>query len=203
MNDKRNHSVEPFIDQAQDALRAAMDEACGVDLRKANTGDLIRIEEALQSATAAAKEVVSLRLRRRNEREQRGQAHSGEVNVADVQVPRDARDDTRSARDDTRGPRDDSPTIEEHRIVRDESGTPWAVVAVYPSSRSVDQKTLPEKFANGWLLFEHGDDVRRHAPVPENWKSLSDADLRFLCQNAEVATKRITPMRSPEEKLTK
>jgi hypothetical protein len=182
-----------------------------VDLRKANTGELIRVEEALQSATAAAKEVVSLRLRRRNEREQRGQPHSGEVPLPDqVQIPRDARDDKSGARDDKSGAQDaksgaqdDKASVEEHRIVRDERGTPWAVVAVYPSARSIDQKTLPERFAHGWLLFEHGDEVRRYAPVPEEWQSLSDADLRSLCQNAEVATKRITPLRSPEEKLGK
>ncbi|HMC57489.1 MAG TPA: hypothetical protein VKH19_20070 [Gemmatimonadaceae bacterium] len=163
MADNPNRSVEPFIDAAQGALRKAMDEACRVDLKKADTGELIRVEEALQSATEAAKEVVSLRLKRRQER--------------------------------SRG------KISEHRIVNDETGTPWAVIAVYPSSRTVDQGTLPERFATGWLLFEHGDDVRRHAPVPEHWESLSDADLRFLCQHAEVATKRITPLRSTEETI--
>jgi len=176
MKDNSNHSIEPFINQAQDALNEAMSEACRVDLRKADTGELIRVEEALQSASTAAKEVVSLRLKRRNEREQGQQPP----------VP---------------SPRAPVQEVEEHRIVRDETGTTWAVVAVHPSNRSVDQKTLPEKFAGGWLLFEHGDVVRRYAPIPENWQALSDADLRFLCQHAEVATKRITPLRSAEEKV--
>jgi len=187
MTDNSNRSVEPFIEAAQGALRKAMDEACRTDLKTADTGELIRVEEALQSASEAAKEVVSLRLKRRQERNASG---SGTPQSGAADVSRSSQDDARF-----RG------EISEHRSVTDETGTQWAVIAVYPSSRTVDQGTLPARFSGGWLLFEHGDDVRRHAPVPEHWESLSDADLRFLCQNAEVATKRITPVRSVEETI--
>ena len=152
----------------------AMEAACSVDVRKADTGELIRVEEALQAAVKAAKEVVSLRLKRRAEREQSVEA-----------PPRDS------------APPSFSQPPAEQRVVVDEKGTPWAVVAVYPSSRGVDQRTLPEKFAQGWLLFQHGDEVRRYAPVPEAWHTLSDADLRFLCQNADAATRRLTSVRPP------
>lgn len=58
-------SLEPKLEIAQQALDTALEQACGVDVRKANTGEMIRIEETLQIATNAAKEVVSVRLRRR------------------------------------------------------------------------------------------------------------------------------------------
>lgn len=187
MADNPNRSIEPFIAEAQGALKHAMDEACRTDLRKADTGELIRIEEALQTATNAAKEVVSLRLRRRSERG-RDDARETAREIARENAGESSRESSREATTDG----------EEHRIIEDENGTSWAVVAVYPSGRTVDQGTLPDRFAHGWLLFEHGDDVRRHAPVPENWRSLTDHDLRQLCRNAEIATKRITPLKSPE-----
>lgn len=58
-------SLEPKLALAQQALDTALEEACGVDVHKANTGEMIRIEETLEIARNAAKEVVSVRLRRR------------------------------------------------------------------------------------------------------------------------------------------
>ena len=60
-------SLEPKLNEAQEALDRALEEACGVDVKKANTGEMIRIEESLAIAAAAAKEVVSVRLRRREQ----------------------------------------------------------------------------------------------------------------------------------------
>jgi hypothetical protein len=57
--------LEPKLALAQQKLDAALEEACGVDIHTANTGEMIRIEETLEIARAAAKEVVSVRLRRR------------------------------------------------------------------------------------------------------------------------------------------
>ena len=62
-------SLEPKLAQAQETLDAALEKACGVDVRKADTGEMIRIEETLAIAAQAAKEVVSVRLRRRNQLE--------------------------------------------------------------------------------------------------------------------------------------
>jgi len=63
-------SLEPKLALAQQKLDTALEEACGVDVHKANTGELIRIEETLALAAEAAKEVVSVRLRRRELRDQ-------------------------------------------------------------------------------------------------------------------------------------
>ena len=65
----RRDSLEPKLQLAQEALDTALEEACGVDVKKANTGEMIRIEETLEAAHRAAKEVVSVRLRRRAQEE--------------------------------------------------------------------------------------------------------------------------------------
>ena len=61
-------SLEPHLTAAQEALDAALEKACNVDVHKANTGEMIQIEETLQIAANAAKEVVSVRLRRRSKK---------------------------------------------------------------------------------------------------------------------------------------
>jgi hypothetical protein len=53
----------PKLRQAKETLRSALDEACRADLERANTGELIRIEEVLAIANEAAKEAVSVRRR--------------------------------------------------------------------------------------------------------------------------------------------
>ena len=57
-------SLQPELDEAQRALMQALEEACASDPINADTGELIRIEEQLDTASKAAKEAVSLRLRR-------------------------------------------------------------------------------------------------------------------------------------------
>jgi hypothetical protein len=70
-------SLDPQLAIAQKTLDEALDKACGVDVRKVNTGEMIQIEETLQIAANAAKEVVSVRLRRRSRKtKERGQDES-------------------------------------------------------------------------------------------------------------------------------
>jgi hypothetical protein len=74
MRDMETESLQPALDQAQKALQTALDEACNVDLSKVDTGELIRIEETLSSASKAAKDAVSLRLKRRARRPKQPQS---------------------------------------------------------------------------------------------------------------------------------
>ena len=67
-------SLQPALDEAQKALQTALDEACNVDLSEVDTGELIRIEETLAQASKAAKDAVSLRLKRRSRRAAQPQA---------------------------------------------------------------------------------------------------------------------------------
>ncbi|HJQ18848.1 MAG TPA: hypothetical protein VJ867_00775 [Gemmatimonadaceae bacterium] len=173
MDEKSNPEIEPRIDRAQKQLAEAVDEACKMDIRRADTGQLIRVEEALDAAARAAKDAVSLRLKRRTERQ------------ADAAVQQQVASDAK----------------QDHRTFVDRSGVVWAVFAVRPSNRSVEAGSLPEKFNQGWLSFEHGDEVRRFAPVPEDWQSLADLELRQLWDQADISVKRITTLQTPEEKL--
>lgn len=63
-------SLQPQLDLAQKALETALAEACGVDVRDVDTGELIRIEETLARASQAAKTAVSVRLKLRARRKQ-------------------------------------------------------------------------------------------------------------------------------------
>ena len=156
----QHDALQPALDEAQRALDAALDQACKVDVKRATTGEMIRIEETLAVAANAAKEVVSVRLRRR----------TGKGDVAPVGE-------------------DASDLHVADRVFDDADGKRWHVYAVHPSVGSVRTGTLAEAFRNGWLCFEAHDQRRRLAPIPEQWESLSDEALRVLCQNAEVATR--------------
>jgi hypothetical protein len=61
--------LSPELAQAQKKLETALDQACHSDIKKADTGELIRIEDSLARASAAAKEAISVRRRLRQERE--------------------------------------------------------------------------------------------------------------------------------------
>lgn len=60
-------SLQPELDDAQRALMQALEEACATDIKTADTGELIRIGGQLDTASKAAREAVSIRLRQRNQ----------------------------------------------------------------------------------------------------------------------------------------
>jgi hypothetical protein len=155
-----SESLQPQLDVAQHSLEKALAEACGVDLRQIDTGELIRIEETLATASKAAKDAVSVRLklRSRRMREQRAPA-----------------DDARRA---------------SQRIFDDIRGKRWHVYAVHPSIATAERVALPEGFRDGWLTFESADEMRRVAPIPEGWEELPIDDLRQLCYKAPATPKR-------------
>src|SRR6185503_7488055 len=111
--------LKPRLDRAQKALERALDDACGVDLSRVDTGELIRIEESLVTASKAAKEAVSVRLRLR---EMRGSPPA----------QRESEDS---------GPADVSPTLT-RRVFDDFHGKRWDVFAVTPSSATVEHGGL-------------------------------------------------------------
>ena len=62
--------LRPELAQAQKTLEAALDVACVSDVKHANTAELIRIDETLAIASAAAKEAISVRQQLREVREE-------------------------------------------------------------------------------------------------------------------------------------
>jgi hypothetical protein len=156
--------LQPRLDEAEKAMKAAIEEACDQDLTEVDTGELIGLEEMLTNASEAAKAAVSIRLKRRSE-----VARSGKQEKAD---PSDV----------------DAPPMA-HRVFSDAHGQEWHAFSVQGSQETA-ARTLPEAYRQGWLVFESTNEVRRIAPIPEGWVKLSDEELRVLCRKATSAPRR-------------
>ena len=163
MDSVSGESLRPSLQEAKRVLEQALDSTCAVDLDEADTAEMIRIEEALAFAAKAAKDVVSLRLRRR--------ARLGSQGTSGKQL--DAPDHVAS-----------------HRVFEDFSGSRWHAFAVYPEDANSEPTALPEAYQKGWLAFRSEQEVRRVAPLPSNWNELSIDELRELCHKAAVAPKK-------------
>jgi hypothetical protein len=172
MSDKSAGSLEPKLMEAKQTLETALGEACTADLENANTGELIRIEETLAVANEAAKEAVSIRLRMRRERGA-SKGKNGDPRQPDNAIP--------------------------HRVFDDEQATRWHVFAVRRASDSADRAQLPEAYRAGWLVFESTDELRRLAPIPDNWDDLPVEELRRLCHEAASAPRRTPPIEKGPE----
>ena len=59
------------LEQVTASLKASLDEVCGTDVQRLDTSESVRIEEVLAIASEAAKEVVSIRRKRRQARRPR------------------------------------------------------------------------------------------------------------------------------------
>lgn len=55
--------LRPQLGHAKNTLKSALESACDTDVDRADTGELIRLEETLAIANEAAKEAVSIRRR--------------------------------------------------------------------------------------------------------------------------------------------
>lgn len=69
----------------------------------------------------------------------------------------------------------------------DAKGRAWTVYEVQRQTRVRGPlDPLPKFFHAGWLVFEAegGRRKRRLAPIPEDWRGRSDAELETLCGSA-------------------
>lgn len=156
-------------------LSSALAEACGAEIERANTGEMLRVEQALAVASEAARKAVDLRRKRRPPR---GSASKAPAEPAPVAATDPAAVDAASR---------------PHRIFVDSAGVQWDAFAVYPSAGG-GRTRLPASFRNGWLSFDSGTERRRLSPIPEDWVSLPDEALCEACARAEPA-----PMRLPRK----
>jgi hypothetical protein len=175
--------LAPELREAERTLKTTLDEACSSDPARADTGELIRIEEMLAIASDAAKRAVSIRRKLR----QTGTA-------ASLARERDA------PRGATEPVRDESAS--EHRTFTDSHGVEWAVWSVHPSERPSKRSQLRGSYSHGWLAFESGTEKRRLSPIPENWHHLDEAGLEALCTVAESAPPRVL-RRLPDGETTR
>lgn len=155
---------EPLAAELRDAestLKSTLQEACASDVTRADTGELIRVEEMLAIASDAAKRAISIRRRR-------GQSTPGAGDAGDEMEE----------------------VVADHRHFVAEDGTEWMVRAVLPSEDDPRQARLLGSFQHGWLAFECERGKRRLSPIPDEWEQLDDAGLRALWTRAEPAVSR-------------
>lgn len=172
MESDREESLKPELEEAQHRLGEALDEACSTDIKDANTGELIRIEEVLAIANEAAKKAVSIR--RRLGRDRRGVGEAPPRTTGEAARP-------------------GGEVAETHRSFEDERGVRWDAFAVYPTAEVAERARLPEPFRSGWLSFDSGTEKRRLSPIPEGWQGMSEERLRALCTSAGGPTRRTEP----------
>jgi hypothetical protein len=155
----------PELREAERLLETTLEEACASPpATKADTGELIRVDELLETASDAAKRAISLRRRRGADKAKR--SAPAEMGDAESAASADAT----------------------HRMFTDAHGVQWDVFAVYPEARLSVHSQLKGTYPQGWLCFDSSAEKRRLSPIPENWQSLSEDQLRELSERAEVAS---------------
>lgn len=73
-------NTEPLaaeLREAERALKSSLEQACSTNVSRADTGELIRIEEMLAIASEAAKKAISIRRRRHEDRREPAPAPPG------------------------------------------------------------------------------------------------------------------------------
>jgi hypothetical protein len=166
MEGEASRPLDTQLEQVTASLKASLDEACSADVQRLDTGESIRIEEVLALANEAAKEVVSIRRKRRQRT--RSRTSGGTTSTA-------------------------STAIGAHRLFVDEEGVHWDAFAVLPTTDARAMARLPEPFQQGWLCFESATEKRRLGPIPEEWQSVSEDELLRFRDAAQPVPHRITP----------
>jgi hypothetical protein len=157
----------PQLREAEVTLEQALEEACATQTpSQADTGELIRVDELLETAKDAAKRAISLRRRRRANNAK----PSGRVAMGDVEAAASAG--------------------ASHRVFVDARGVEWDVFAVYPEARLSVHSQLKGTYPQGWLCFDSAAEKRRLSPIPHNWQALSDEQLALLSERAESASSK-------------
>jgi hypothetical protein len=158
--------LDAKLEQLKESLRSSLAEVCRDDVGRLDTGQLVRIEEALVVARETAKEVVSIRRKRRR------------------------RASTKVAARDTEAP---GPVTGTHRVFVDPKGMSWDVFAVLPNVGGKALARLPGPFQQGWLCFDAATEKRRLSPIPHGWETATDEELLRLRDQAIAVPPRTTP----------
>jgi hypothetical protein len=161
------------LERTEAKLAEKLEEACVPDTRNVSeesTVEIAKLSDSLLAAAHAAKDVVSLRQRRRE---------TGRQDVKQEVAP-------------------EPEAIREFTDRDGKQWRVWAVVPTHTRG-SKREATLGE-FEEGWLAFETLDETeRKRLPhYPANWRTLSAAKLQELLGLAiEAPTRRPEP-RSPD-----
>lgn len=208
--------LEPALSDAERLLRQSLTEVCRTDPARADTGEMIRLEETLAIAGEAAKRAVSLRRRMRQEgratprttkaggRRRGATAEGPAVDVGEEAATGRGRKAAGTTPSTASAAREAEATIvpqaaSEHRTFVDVRGVTWSVWAVHPQHTGTQRAGLRGTYLQGWLAFVCEAEKRRLSPVPDGWMQVDDSELERLCGAAEAAkpdaaTRRMPPM---------
>ena len=177
-----------MLKDAQQELAKHLDEACAhEDVEDVSTAQLMRLEESLTEAAAAAKQAVSIR-RRLKTRPGAADASedTGEDEMPDTPVKQRPSVERRVA---PAAPPKSTGETSAVREFRDARGVLWRVWAVTPSLTHSDrpQTNRLGEYSEGWLAFESDDGSQRcRLPhYPREWLRQSNQKLEELLERAE------------------
>src|SRR5690349_7070790 len=85
---RNSAELRPQLREAQETLGETLKEACAMDPSKANTGELIHIEELLAIANESAKKAISVRRRLKKDGAARAEPEAG--SSSETRVIKDA-----------------------------------------------------------------------------------------------------------------
>ncbi|HET9423854.1 MAG TPA: hypothetical protein VFO55_00675 [Gemmatimonadaceae bacterium] len=159
---RNSAELRPQLREAQATLGDALKEACAMDPSKADTGELIHIEELLAIANDSAKKAISVRRRLKKDGNGRSEKRKDK-------------------------PNGETTPGSHSREFEDAAKVKWVAIAIRPTKA----KSLSGPYQEGWLSFDSGHETRRLAPIPEGWESMPDEELQRLCAAAKVSTRRM------------
>ncbi len=166
-------STAEELERAREELARQLEEACATPVVHGaeTTGQLRRLDDALLAAARTAEGLIALKQKAREE-----QALAEGTTAADGTAT------------DAQG----GAHVERIREFKDRNGCEWRAWSVTPGQASTTSTRNLGDLRNGWLAFESlsGSGKRRLVDFPQDWMTLSDAELEVLLERAIAAPVR-------------
>ncbi|HWE42965.1 MAG TPA: hypothetical protein VG432_10685 [Gemmatimonadaceae bacterium] len=166
-------STAEELERAREELARQLEEACATPVVHGaeTTGQLRRLDDALLAAARTAEGLIALKQKAREE-----QALAEGTTAADGTAT------------DAQG----GAHVERIREFKDRNGCEWRAWSVTPGQASTTSTRNLGDLRNGWLAFESlsGSGKRRLVDFPQDWMTLSDAELEVLLERATAAPVR-------------
>ncbi|HET9002922.1 MAG TPA: hypothetical protein VFN39_02870 [Gemmatimonadaceae bacterium] len=170
-------STAEELERAREELARHLEEACATPVVHGaeTTGQLRRLDDALLAAARTTEGLIALKQKAREEHEERAvaQGATAAANGGSTEA-------------------EGGGHVERIREFKDRNGCEWRAWAVTPGQASTTSTRNLGDLRNGWLAFESlsGTGKRRLIDFPQDWMTLSDAELEGLLDRATAAPVR-------------
>lgn len=167
-------STTEELERAREELARHLEAACATPVVHGaeTTGQLRRLDDALLAAARTTEGLIALKQRAREERAV-AQGTPAAANGGSTEA-------------------EGSGHVERIREFKDRNGCEWRAWAVTPGQASTTSTRNLGDLRNGWLAFESlsGSAKRRLIDFPQDWMTLSEAELEGLLDRAPAAPVR-------------